>query len=884
MGGRENMVIRRGQLKAAVTRFGNYLRSEKVDSVEAKARQEKIEDVWLEYDQVQTAIEAEDDIDLDEENAYRAEFEGLYFKNVALAEKIIMSNHAISESKPFQIEKKTDQSNVIQMCESKVTPMVKLAALNVPTFSGNYHEWASFCDIFSALVDKNIALSPIEKFFYLRAALSGDALNSIKCLEITANNYTVAWKSLNVRYNNKKVLVQAHVKALYDLETVSGESAVKLRQLADEISGHMRALESLGQEPIKWGPLLVHLIAIKLDKTTLKEWESKSSHDEIPSVIEMVEFLEMRFKILESVESAKNINTRNGGISIWKRPCEKRSSSQSFASTSELKCYICGLAHTIYKCTQFNGLTVQGRIKRITELKLCKICLRKHENKKCNARFCFKCAKPHNTLLHLSSDRNNFMRENKSMEQDSTANITTVSEIAEASTSINAHVAAIPDDRILLSTAIVLLRDEQGHFVPGRVLLDSGSQSNLITEDMVQTLKLKKKRVNHKLCGIGNGSQRISSMVKAIMASKYSDFTLTASCLVVTRITKNIPSRVITGKLSIPKNIKLADPCFQTPQKIDLLIGATYFFDLLRAGQLKPIADGPVFQETYFGWVVAGPVKNIKPAINENTSSAVYCLTSEKQETDLEKLIAKFWRIEEYEKKTIYTNEEKMCRVNFEKNVKRDTTGRFRVHLPFKNDVSKLGNSYNIAKRRLLLLEKRFQKDPELKADYVKFMSEYEELGHMEQVDEGVGKSYYIPHHAVRNESSTTTKVRVVFDASCKTDTGVSLNDILLKGPVIQEELLYILLRFRTYTYVLTADIEKMYRQILVDGSHCDFQRVLWRPEPTQEIKIYRLNTLTYGTVPASFLATACLKKIGGIGMQRISRCIFINRKRLLYG
>jgi hypothetical protein len=58
-------------------------------------------------------------------------------------------------------------------------------------------------------------------------------------------------------------------------------------------------------------------------------------------------------------------------------------------------------------------------------------------------------------------------------------------------------------------------------------------------------------------------------------------------------------------------------------------------------------------------------------------------------------------------------------------------------------------------------------------------------------------RHYYLPHHAVLKESSTSTKLRVVFDASEKTDTNISLNEVLLKGPCIQEELVYTMARFR---------------------------------------------------------------------------------------
>jgi len=91
--------------------------------------------------------------------------------------------------------------------------------------------------------------------------------------------------------------------------------------------------------------------------------------------------------------------------------------------------------------------------------------------------------------------------------------------------------------------------------------------------------------------------------------------------------------------------------------------------------------------------------------------------------------------------------------------------------------------------------------------------------------------------------------------------------------------LLYILARFRTYNYVLSADIEKMYRQILVTKNHRSYQRVLWRANSTQPIQNYQLNTLTYGTVPASYLATACLEKLAEVEYENYpDACLSIVR------
>jgi len=188
------------------------------------------------------------------------------------------------------------------------------------------------------------------------------------------------------------------------------------------------------------------------------------------------------------------------------------------------------------------------------------------------------------------------------------------------------------------------------------------------------------------------------------------------------------------------------------------------------------------------------------------------------------------------------------------------------VKLPIREHlISKLGDSRNIALRRLKSLENRFTRDPELRDKYAKFIHEYIALGHMRLVDSPPDENsvnFYLPHHSVLKETNQGSKLRVVFDASCKSATGISLNDTLLVGPVVQQDLTSILMRFRTFRYVFTADIIKMYRQILIDPSQSCLQRILWRDDPDLNINTYELTTVTYGTASASYLATRCLKHL----------------------
>lgn len=142
----------------------------------------------------------------------------------------------------------------------------------------------------------------------------------------------------------------------------------------------------------------------------------------------------------------------------------------------------------------------------------------------------------------------------------------------------------------------------------------------------------------------------------------------------------------------------------------------------------------------------------------------------------------RFWEIEQGARSNELTWEEQKCVEHFEKNYVRNAEGRFVVKLPVKaEEMSQLGQSKDIAIHRLKKLETRFKRKPSLKNDYADFIHEYATLGHMRELrdDHSIASlHYYIPHHCVIKEDNSTTKLRVVFDASSKTSTGISLNEI----------------------------------------------------------------------------------------------------------
>ena len=191
--------------------------------------------------------------------------------------------------------------------------------------------------------------------------------------------------------------------------------------------------------------------------------------------------------------------------------------------------------------------------------------------------------------------------------------------------------------------------------------------------------------------------------------------------------------------------------------------------------------------------------------------------------------------------------------------------------------MPKLGHSFFQAKTRYLNAERSFQGNVKGWALYCEFMQEMLDMKHMELVpdcdlDVPPEKCFYLPHHGVVKESSTTTKFRLVFDGSAKTSSGRSLNDNLLVGPKKQDDLFHITLRFRLHEVALTADITKMYRMVKLTKASSDFQRILFRFTPEGPIQTYRIIVVIYGTANAAYHSVRTLVDTAKLAPDEMTR------------
>ena len=191
--------------------------------------------------------------------------------------------------------------------------------------------------------------------------------------------------------------------------------------------------------------------------------------------------------------------------------------------------------------------------------------------------------------------------------------------------------------------------------------------------------------------------------------------------------------------------------------------------------------------------------------------------------------------------------------------------GRYEVSLPWRECHDPLPDNYNLSRRRLYGLVRRLKQTPVILREYDAILHEQLDKGIIERVedsDETPGMIHYLPHHAVIRQDKETTKVRVVYDASARSN-GPSLNDCLHTGPKFNQKILEILLRFQSYPIALVADIEKAFLMISVTPKDRDVLRFLWIDDPSSSeprIVTLRFTRVVFGVSPSPFLLNATIK------------------------
>ena len=292
---------------------------------------------------------------------------------------------------------------------------------------------------------------------------------------------------------------------------------------------------------------------------------------------------------------------------------------------------------------------------------------------------------------------------------------------------------------------------------------------------------------------------------------------------------------------------------------VTLLIGTDHA-DLLLHKDIRQGQNGePTAVKTTLGWVLMGGSKSEgqKGSCNFVSNSL----------TNIDERIQNFWKLDSYgtlpkmSPELLPPNEKRTLEILQKTTIIRDN--HIETGLLWKKDEPVLPYNRILALNRFHSLEKKFRKNPDFANLYSKQIDEYISLGHARKLSLREAKACseitnYIPHHGVLNINKPG-KVRVVFDASAKFQN-TSLNDNLLPGIDLLNNLISVLLRFREGRYAVIADIEKMFHQIRVNAKDTNALRFLWRVNPQCNIEDYIMLVHVFGKVDSPCCANWALR------------------------
>ena len=732
----------------------------------------------------------------------------------------------------------------VRKCETPVksTDCVKLPTLHLPFFDGNILEYQPFMDSFGAAIGSR-EISDVEKFNYLRNQLKGNALKSVQGLALTTANYKEALEILEKRYGRPSTIIRAHVKELLSLEKVSKMVPATLRKLVDQIEINVRGLRTLGVTSDSYAIFLNQIVLSKLPTSICLEWARKCDSDE-EGIQDLLEFLDKEIQSHEILNESCDDRTSNSS------KAQTRYESAHVLQVVQRLCLFCHQSdHFISNCAKFMAMPPNERNGEVKRLKLCFNCLRKHQVKDCTSvSRCKRCHRKHHTCLHREEATP------KAEEFQKTA-VTTIN---------------VDRGAVMLQTAVCFVNGSGSRGKRERqrvrVLLDGGSELSYVRRDLLRSISYEnvcERELN--LIGFGEKSegQRRYDEISITLFDTHSDKHTKISTIVVDRLCSPVNARVSVNEIcrfAEIQGLQLADSLDNLHEPIDILIGANQMYEVLLDNRIRT-EFGPTAELSIFGWILHGPVHST----SRNPDTCINLCVCED-------MLKSFWQRESLgiaEGET-FPDQNELAMKNFKESITQTETGRYQVGWPWiDKQTLEMDDARDVAMTRLESLSKRLQRNKALLNEYQRVINEYLENGIAERIgteeSQPTNQVRYLPHHCVVKEAKTT-KVRIVFDATSKDKNGISLNDLMMKGPNLNPKLLGILIRFRLRPIAVTADIKQAFLQIGLNEEEQDLVRFLWYNEaisqdwPTQAPQAFRMKRVVFGVKSSPFLLAATIR------------------------
>lgn len=514
-------------------------------------------------------------------------------------------------------------------------------------FTGDPADWPEFLDLFTSMVHNQADIPDVEKFTYLKSHLSDYALTIVENIKITSENYKMAWKTLEDTFNRPRCIVRGHLERLFHLPNQPTQWTTKdVENFVITTFGALHVLERLDSKTA-FDMLVDYIISTKLDDRSRQRWHRETDAMENISIDLIKKFIKECKSMSDAIVMSKSSKPNYPKVHSVINPKPQKSQFQ-------IICFKCSENHTLFNCPQFRNFSVQQRKDFVLSQKLCSNCLYKHDTDQCSSKkTCNVCNNRHNTLLHTNYQeqiqaqisnqaqnsneaQNSNQVQNSNVTQNISPNIAQNTDVPilhvqnqnnQTISASNSNISGyrVPNydfynqrfvnfskkdmPNVLLSTAIVLVRDRNWEWQPCRAVLDNGSQASFISEACAQRLRLPRKGLDMSFTGIDSSYVgKARGQVKLCIRSRFSQETaeICPRAYILKKVTSDLPNQNFSvNNLEKLENIPLADPRFNISGSIDILIGNDYFLEILRDGR-DQLPNGLKLQNTMFGWIVGG--------------------------------------------------------------------------------------------------------------------------------------------------------------------------------------------------------------------------------------------------------------------------------------
>ncbi|XP_065196475.1 uncharacterized protein LOC135827967 [Sycon ciliatum] len=732
--------------------------------------------------------------------------------------------------------------------------------VSIATFAGDKREYEAWKAAFDVSIDQQ-ATSTEMKMLQLRQYLSGEALAVVQNLGFTPSAYSAARRRLEKRYGGQRRLVAVHMQELEDFPAVKNRAA-DFEKFADLLEVAVVKMTDAGMTSELGTGTLYTRMQKKLATENLVQYhrwvQETSANESVTTLLDWVnreaEIMATASETIDGIASTASSRQRRGGFND-RKPRNAESSGRVFlAEKKSESCAACSEQHPVWKCPSFKAKTMDERWDLAKEKRLCYRCLGSgHCGAQCpRTRQCGvdKCSDTHNWLLHRKPKFDKVHSEPDRSTEGERPSRHNVGNVMSAS-----NVSAAPGS---LRTVPVLLSNNE-RTIRVNAFLDDGATQTLISASAAGALGLRGETKRITMSTLNGHQETFQSMPVTVTLSDVTKKTSVDICAntvpAVSRSLTPVDWEIV--KKSWPHLEKVKFPKLSDWSTVDLLIGIDNSSLHVSLEEVIGGPGEPSARRTPLGWTCVGPIS--QTAGDSRVSASVHHCLMTQSDADLTQLVRKFWEVDSQpaaDGAALLTPDERHAQETVAKSIKH-IGSQYSVGIPWKDHPPGANASYHTALKRLANTEQRLRRDAAVGEVYAATIAEHISQGYVRRVDAADvndGNAWYLPHFPIVKPDKTTTKVRIVFDAAAKSN-GKSLNDFILPGPKLQQDLVNVLVRFRREPIALVCDIAQMYLRISLNPDDRRYHRFLWRTDPSKPPEVYEFCSVVFGVNASPFLA-----------------------------